>query len=222
MQCAPTDPSNVWAIHCASPSQNAPVFPPIVIMMTMNVEAWRVVANFGQTVGVHTGIRLIRYRKDGPLFMPLDTLCEVFTIAKTTLKSAVQQHTSGHYVEERADVLQTLRHFGVVGTCASKVHLLRISLAERLMRTFDVDAHARDVLWSLSTSTPPPRPPSSDAPTTRLVSVQCLCDALPTPPNHSPSPIGDRVRRCRRCLAWTGWRSTLSVQTGCRQGADMV
>jgi hypothetical protein len=139
--------------------------------------------------------------------MPLETVCELFSIAKTTLKDAVQEHADGHYVEERREVLQALRTCGVVGKCASKVHILRISFAEKLMRTFDVDQHARDVLSSLSSSTPPPRPPSENAPTRWVTAsampLRCLCDALPTGQPSIPQPLeiscGDRD-----AMRWAG------------------
>jgi hypothetical protein len=128
-------------------------------IMAMDVEAWRVQANFGPTIGVHTGVRLLRYRKAGPVFIQLEQLAEVFTIAKTTLRDAMREFEDGYYVEDRAEVLQELRHHGFVGGCASKVVILRLAFAEKLLRTFDVDQHARDVLCSLASTSPPPRPP---------------------------------------------------------------
>jgi hypothetical protein len=167
--------------------------------MAINIEAWRVGANFGPIVGVHTGIRLVRYRKAGPAFLLLETIAEVFTIAKTTLKDAMKEHEDGHYVEERPEVLRALRTYGFVGNCASKVHLVRISLAEKLLRTFDVDDQARDVLCSLSSTSPPPRPPSSDAPT-RWVHLQCISDALQRMPNACWRYVANAVAVCWSAL----------------------
>jgi hypothetical protein len=134
-------------------------------------------ANFGPTVGVHTGVRLLRYRKGGPVFIQLEQLTEVFTIAKTTLRDAMQEFEDGYYVEDRPDVLQVLRQHGFVGGCASKVVILRIAFAEQLLRTFDVDQHARDVLRSLASTTPPPRPPPSATKTP----ARCVGDSGPIP-----------------------------------------
>ena len=126
------------------------------------VVAWSVDVNFGNRVGMSCGVRLMRYHASGSVYMAVQGIRDVFNIPKTTLRDALNRLRSdkASKVEDRPSILRLLKHNGFIGVAASKVQLIRVTQAVKLVTELRVDAHAIKVLATLTAAEPPPRPPA--------------------------------------------------------------
>lgn len=130
-----------------------------------SIQCWKVDANLGSTYGNVSGITLVRYKQDGPIYMTLQDFSRMFKIPKTTIQGHLNTRDKGHHKEQRKSALQSLRDLKCIGRSASSVKLLQVALARNILRILDKPKACIEALSILRETSPHlPTFPSSTPP----------------------------------------------------------
>jgi hypothetical protein len=129
----------------------------------VDVQAWTTEVNFGTEIGVHT-LLLCRFMADGPLYVQLSDVGDAFKLIplyRIEMRENAKR-LQAYRSESRPEVLAELKRRGFVASTVARVEVITISAAHQHLKDpeLGVPAHAVDVMETLASSEPPPRPPA--------------------------------------------------------------